>query len=93
MMLVISNRAYTQEELKAAVAAYEKNCSKMQQQDKPQQAAGAASESADVQFLAENKTKAGVKLQRLVCNTSLLKKAQVNNQLRSLWLKYITKAD
>lgn len=33
----------------------------MQQQDKSQQAAGAASESADVQFLAENKTKAGVK--------------------------------
>ncbi|MDF9290858.1 FKBP-type peptidyl-prolyl cis-trans isomerase N-terminal domain-containing protein, partial [Klebsiella pneumoniae] len=54
--------AYTQEELKAAVAAYEKELQqKMQQQDKPQQAAGAASESADVQFLAENKTKAGVK--------------------------------
>ena len=54
--------AYTQEELKAAVAAYEKELQqKMQQQDKSQQAAGAASESADVQFLAENKTKAGVK--------------------------------
>lgn len=54
--------AYTQEELKAAVAAYEKELQqKMQQQDKPEQAAGAASESADVQFLAENKTKAGVK--------------------------------
>ncbi|HEE6163719.1 TPA: FKBP-type peptidyl-prolyl cis-trans isomerase [Acinetobacter baumannii] len=53
--------AYTQEDLKAAVAAYEKELQqKMQHQDKPEQA-GTATDSADAQFLAENKTKAGVK--------------------------------
>ena len=41
--------------------AYEKELQqKMQHQDKPEQA-GTATDSADAQFLAENKTKAGVK--------------------------------
>ena len=60
----------------------------MQQQDKPQQPL-VQRLNLQTNSLQKNKTKAGVKLQRLVCNTSLLKKAQVNNQLRSLWLKYI----
>ena len=60
----------------------------MQHQDKPEQA-GTAADSADAQFLAENKTKAGVKLLYQVCNISLLKKVLVNSQLLSLLLKYI----
>ena len=63
----------------------------MQHQDKPEQA-GTAADSADAQFLAENKTKAGVKLLYQVCNISLLKKVLVNSQLLSLLLKYIMKA-
>ena len=63
---------------------------KMQYQDKPEQA-GTSAESADVQFLAENKTKAGVKLLHQVCNISLLKKVLVSSQQHSLLLKFIMK--
>ena len=63
----------------------------MQHQDKPEHE-GTASESADAQFLAENKTKAGVKLQHQACNISLRKKVPVNSQQLSPLLKYIMKA-
>lgn len=63
----------------------------MQHQEKSEQA-GTTSESADAQFLTENKTKAGVKPLHQACNISLLKKVLVNSQQPSPLLKYIMKA-